>query len=161
MYSCTQKSWTGTQVLSCPRQRLPATQPDIWRFPPHSCRNWCCCNCFHSRSLRRETFRRDWHHSGYCGCYACTHKHRDTRISLTVHRSSYFMYITLGVTRCLSKLWEWTATGKLDERRNATLMFFSTVHHSIELFNVPTLMHNSLFINNMYVTLLSSTCFEH
>jgi len=22
-------------------------------------------------------------------------------------------------------------------------------------------MHNSLFINNMYVTLLSSTCFEH
>ena len=37
----------------------------------------------------------------------------------------------------------------------------STVHHSIELFHVPTLMHNSLFINNMYVTLLSSTCFEH
>jgi len=22
-------------------------------------------------------------------------------------------------------------------------------------------MHNSLFINNMFVTLLSSTCFEH
>jgi len=38
---------------------------------------------------------------------------------------------------------------------------FSTVHHSIELFHLPTLMHNSLFINNMYVTLLSSTCFEH
>ena len=30
-----------------------------------------------------------------------------------------------------------------------------------ELFHLPTLMHNSLFINNMYVTLLSSTCFEH
>jgi len=37
---------------------------------------------------------------------------------------------------------------------------FSTVHHIIELFQLPTLMHNSLFINNMYVT-LSSTCFEH
>ena len=36
------------------------------------------------------------------------------------------------------------------------LMFLSTVHHSIELFQLPTLMHNSLFINNMYVTLLSS-----
>jgi hypothetical protein len=32
---------------------------------------------------------------------------------------------------------------------------------SIELFHLPTLMHNSLFINNMYVTKLSSTCFEH
>jgi len=31
----------------------------------------------------------------------------------------------------------------------------------LELFNLPTLMHNSLFINNMYVTPLSSTCFEH
>ena len=31
----------------------------------------------------------------------------------------------------------------------------------LELFHLPTLMHNSLFINNMYVTLLSSTCFEH
>ena len=31
----------------------------------------------------------------------------------------------------------------------------------IKLFNLPTLMHNSLFINNMCVTLLSSTCFEH
>ena len=30
----------------------------------------------------------------------------------------------------------------------------------IELFHLPTLMHNSLFINNMYVKLLSSTCFE-
>ena len=38
---------------------------------------------------------------------------------------------------------------------------FLTVHHSIELFHLQTLMHNSLFINNMYVTLLSSTCFEH
>jgi len=38
---------------------------------------------------------------------------------------------------------------------------FSTVHHSIELFHQPILMHNSLFINNMYVTLLSSTRFEH
>ena len=35
---------------------------------------------------------------------------------------------------------------------------FSTVHRSIELFHLPTLMHNSVFINNMYVTLLSSTC---
>jgi len=38
---------------------------------------------------------------------------------------------------------------------------FSIVHHRIELFHLPTLMHNSLFINNMYVTLRSSTCFEH
>jgi hypothetical protein len=30
-----------------------------------------------------------------------------------------------------------------------------------ELFSLPNLMHNFLFINNMYVTLLSSTCFEH
>jgi hypothetical protein len=30
-----------------------------------------------------------------------------------------------------------------------------------DLFHLPTLMHNALFINNMYVTLLSSTCFEH
>ena len=29
------------------------------------------------------------------------------------------------------------------------------------LFHLPTLMHNSLFINNMFVTLQSSTCFEH
>jgi hypothetical protein len=34
---------------------------------------------------------------------------------------------------------------------------FLTVHHSIEFFHLPTLMYNSLFINNMYVTLLSST----
>jgi hypothetical protein len=27
------------------------------------------------------------------------------------------------------------------------------VHHNIELFHLPTLMYNSLFINNMYVTL--------
>ena len=38
---------------------------------------------------------------------------------------------------------------------------FSTVHQSVESFHLPTLMHNSLFINNMYVTLLSSTCFEY
>jgi len=38
---------------------------------------------------------------------------------------------------------------------------FPTVHHSIELFHLPTLMHNSLFINNMYVTLQSSTRFKH
>jgi hypothetical protein len=31
----------------------------------------------------------------------------------------------------------------------------------IELFHLPTSMHNSLFINNMYATLLSSICFEH
>jgi len=31
----------------------------------------------------------------------------------------------------------------------------------LKLFHLPTLRHNSLFINNMYVTLLSSTCFEH
>ena len=30
------------------------------------------------------------------------------------------------------------------------------MHHSIELFHLPTLMHNSLFINNMYVTLEST-----
>ena len=30
---------------------------------------------------------------------------------------------------------------------------FLTVHHSIDLFHLPTLMHNSLFINNTYVTL--------
>ena len=38
---------------------------------------------------------------------------------------------------------------------------FSTVHHSIELYHLPTLMHSSLLINNMYVTLQSSTCFQH
>ena len=27
---------------------------------------------------------------------------------------------------------------------------FLTVHHSIDSFHLPTLMHNSLFINNMY-----------
>ena len=43
---------------------------------------------------------------------------------------------------------------------STTFDVFSTVHHSIELFHQPTSMHNSLFINNMYVTLLSSTCFE-
>jgi len=32
---------------------------------------------------------------------------------------------------------------------------------NLELFHLPTLMHNSLFINNMYVTLLSSICIEH
>ena len=31
-----------------------------------------------------------------------------------------------------------------------TFDVFPTVHHSIELLNLPTLMHNSLFINNMY-----------
>ena len=36
-----------------------------------------------------------------------------------------------------------------------------TVHHSIDLFHLPTLMHNSIFINSMYVTLLYSKCFEH
>jgi len=35
------------------------------------------------------------------------------------------------------------------------------LRHLGGLFHLPTLMHNSLFINNMYVTLLSSTCFEH
>ena len=30
---------------------------------------------------------------------------------------------------------------------------FLTVHHSIGLFHLTTLMHNSLFVNNMYVTL--------
>ena len=32
---------------------------------------------------------------------------------------------------------------------------------SADLFHLPTLMHNSLFINNMHITLHSSTCFEH
>ena len=36
---------------------------------------------------------------------------------------------------------------------NVFMMFFLTVHLSIDLFHLPTLMHNSLFINNMYVTL--------
>ena len=41
-------------------------------------------------------------------------------------------------------------------------LVFSTVRHSIDLFHQPSLMHNfSLFTNNMFVTLLSSTCFEH
>ena len=31
---------------------------------------------------------------------------------------------------------------------------FLTVHHSIELFHLPTLMHNSLFINNIYYTII-------
>ena len=35
------------------------------------------------------------------------------------------------------------------------------MHHSIDLFHLPTLMQIPLFINNMYVTLQSSTCFEH
>jgi len=35
------------------------------------------------------------------------------------------------------------------------------VHHSIDLFHLPTLMHKFLFIDNMYVTLQSSTCFEN
>ena len=50
-------------------------------------------------------------------------------------------------------------TQKTDEF--AVFYVFLTVHHSIELFRLPTLMHNSLFINKLYVTLLSSTCFEH
>jgi len=37
----------------------------------------------------------------------------------------------------------------------------SVTNTGLELFHLPTLMHNALFINNMYVTLLSSTCFEH
>ena len=36
---------------------------------------------------------------------------------------------------------------------------FSTVHRSMELFHLPTLMHNSLFINNMYVTEDSSVTY--
>ena len=47
------------------------------------------------------------------------------------------------------------------KHHNDFFYVFSTVHHSIELFHLPTLMHSSLFINNTYVTLLSSTCFEH
>ena len=31
----------------------------------------------------------------------------------------------------------------------------------VDLFHLPNLMHNSLFIKNIYVTLQSSTCFEH
>ena len=44
---------------------------------------------------------------------------------------------------------------------SSTFDVFSSVDHSIELFHLPTLMHNSLFINNMFVTLLSPTCFEY
>jgi hypothetical protein len=36
------------------------------------------------------------------------------------------------------------------QRNSHDLMFFLTVHHSIELFHLPSLMHYSLFINNMY-----------
>ena len=32
---------------------------------------------------------------------------------------------------------------------------------SVDLFHLPTLMHNSFIINSMYVTLQSSICFEH
>ena len=45
--------------------------------------------------------------------------------------------------------------------RKRNFFMFLTVYHSIDLFHLPTLMHKSLFINNMYVTLQSSTCFEH
>ena len=38
---------------------------------------------------------------------------------------------------------------------------FSTVHHSIELFYLPTSMHNSLFIKNMYLTCTNlCSCFK-
>ena len=63
-----------------------------------------------------------------------------------------------------SKIWEcWVGTKLLHFTKSQTwiIAVFLTVHHSIELFHLPTLMHNSLFINNMYVTLLSLTCFEH
>ena len=39
--------------------------------------------------------------------------------------------------------------------------FYPKGNKSRHLFHLPTSMHNSLFVNNMYVTLLSSTCFEH
>jgi len=40
------------------------------------------------------------------------------------------------------------------------LMFFLTVHHSIDFFKLPTQCKIPLFFNNMYVTLRSSICFE-
>ena len=61
--------------------------------------------------------------------------------------------------------WRASVTAEWNFRLHKILIIpfdvFSTVHHSIELFHLPTLMHNSLIINNMYVTLLSSRCFEH
>ena len=44
---------------------------------------------------------------------------------------------------------------------NTVILCSLAVHHSIELFHIPTLMHDSLFINTMYVTLLSLTCFKY
>ena len=41
-------------------------------------------------------------------------------------------------------------TNHVEERRELNI-------RNLELFHLPTLMHNSLFINTMYVTLLSST----
>ena len=38
--------------------------------------------------------------------------------------------------------------------KRSNSLCFLTVHHSIDLLHLPTLMHNSIFINNMYVTLL-------
>ena len=49
----------------------------------------------------------------------------------------------------------------LKKRKDAVFYVVSTVYHSIELFHLPASMHNSLFINNISVTLISSTCFEH
>jgi len=45
--------------------------------------------------------------------------------------------------------------------RISTVTNFDVIDLFIDLFHLPTLMHNSLFINNMYVTLQSSTCFKH
>jgi hypothetical protein len=42
-----------------------------------------------------------------------------------------------------------------------TALMIQVTTHCIGLFHEPTLMRNSLFNNNMFVTLLSSTCFGH
>ena len=73
----------------------------------------------------------------------------------------YVLCIVSGVMWC-GIVFTKTSTKKLLQITHAVFFYvFSTLHHSIELFHLPTLMHNSLFINNMYITLLSWTCFEH
>ena len=51
-------------------------------------------------------------------------------------------------------------TDMLGKDKNSPEIQLQT-ERDVELFRLPALMHSSLFINNMYVTLLSSTCFEH
>jgi len=41
------------------------------------------------------------------------------------------------------------------------MLHTSSTYQCVDLFHLPNLMHNSFIINNMYVTLQSSTRFEH